>query len=230
MHPMRRAPILIALALLVTAGCGKGTAPLDIEYDGPELTAARAAGEQRNAARLATFETAAAPVHRLGSARYDVCDGGDWFPEERYYLPYDCTTHDIVAYSFGGDYAAGTRRIGAALMRIPCFEGVEGDFLRFRVETPPGGDLTRFEGAFVQCRPDRTQPGDPRLRVRWLPVRPTDEQRDTIQRYLERSCEEYCEYEQLDLSAVTAAAPAGDEWIVLITVEDTYRRGKPING
>lgn len=220
----------LALAcLLPLAACSKGTAPLEVDYNGSRLTAARADGERRNTARLTALRKAAPMLHEVGSGRNDECKGGRWFDEDQYYLPYACTTTSYTVLTFAGEFRAQARTIAAALDASSC----SVDLARQLEPELQDRDVTLIEFLVSDCRETEPYPWPRVSLLAWSPVDPAADQLERVGSHVDTSCgqkQEYCESEVLDLAGALASAPSGDRWAVVVELGNRYFTGEPTDG
>ncbi|MGC4944156.1 hypothetical protein [Kribbella sp. DT2] len=219
----------LALAcLLPLAACYKGRAPLEVEYDGAQLSAARAEGERRNAVKLAMVWRAAPILHEVASSRHDECDGGQWFDEDKYYWPYGCVTTSYTVLTFAGEFRTQARRIAAALDATSCSVDLAREL---EPQLTQVRDVTSIEPVGSDC-PDSPYPTPRASLLAWSHVSPTTGQLERIRTQLDSDClhKRYCATQILDLAGGLASARDGDRWAVVVEFGETYFEGEPTPG
>ena len=220
---MRIRLLLVTGLALLTVGCRPDTVPLNADYHGPELSTARTAGEKLHADRLTHLKAAAPQLHDLGSTRHDSCRGGSWFPEDSYYLPYECRTATATILSFAGDLEAGMDRALKALAAEDC-----GKTLLERTTA----DWKTEPYAKSESCPARAPLVESAVSLTWSPVKPTQDQFTRAFSPFLAECvgSANCEHDGLDVQAALRTAPTGDQWVVIAGFETLYWRGTPIDG
>jgi hypothetical protein len=225
---MRIRLLLVTGLALLTVGCRPDTAPMNADYHGPELTTARTAGERLNADRLTRLKAAVPQVHDLGSTRHDSCRGGTWFPEDRYYMPYECRTATATILSFAGDLDAGTDRVLNALVAGGC--GKRFRELLGRTTADWKSDPEPY--ATSERCPAQAPLVESTVTLTWSPVQPSEGQFKNAFEPFFHACvgSANCEHDGLDARAALQTAPAGDQWVVIAEFETFYWLGTPISG
>lgn len=220
----------MSCVVLVAVACGHSPKPLDADYHGTELSANRKAAVEVHAERVAALRAAVPGLDELGSSRHDECVGGQWFAEDRYYLPYVCRSTRTTLLSFAGGFEDGAAKLTAAMEANGCADGLQSS-LENSLQTGHLADVTQLERS--GGRPcDPSGPLEEAWRwISWSQAHPNEQQRERALSEVEVWCEsKVCEAEPLVLGDVLGKVPQSDRWIAAVTSRTTYWHGKPIDG
>lgn len=223
---------LAALGLVVVYDAVTKTAP-DLRFDDPRVAEHRAEATARLNADLDDFEQRAGGLHVLARGSTDACvrNQHNWKIKDP--AAYDCTLRVVRVYSFAGDFRTQASGIGAALRPDGCPPGTTSStdhVLRQyydKLKDTEAWDGTPYGPAHLPGSGSGCVPGPavvPGIGVDgWLSTQPARQHLDRHATNVPRPCrDDLCRVEPVDLAAAVRSAPAGDDWVVIVSTAKTY--------
>jgi len=223
---------MAALGLVALYDAVTRTAP-DLRFDDPRVAKHRAEATARLNADLDGFEQRAGGLHLLARGSADECVRNQHNWKIKNPTAYDCTLRVTRVYSFAGDFRTQASRIGASLRVEPCPPGTTTStehVLREyydRLKDSTAWDGAPYGPAHLPDSDSRCVPGEagpPGMRIDgWLSTRPAAQDLQRHATDVPRAClGDLCRAEPVDLAAAVRSAPAGDDWVVIVSAAKTY--------